>query len=165
MFFKRKQKQSPAEVIMALRAQVLELDPSTAGITKSPDLPNVWAIMMETGYPEAVATLLTVADGTTSLYFSNGGGVLGAGAHESVLETLPAFFRAAEEHLGAFKRATETPLPDVGRVRFYLRTFDATLTAEADENDLGYERHELSPLFHAGHSVISAVRELEESRK
>jgi len=165
VFFNRKPKQSPEEVVGRLRAQILELDPAQAGLSQSPDLPNVWAILMETGYPDAVASLVAVADGTVSLYFSNGGGVIGAGQHDAVLERLPTFFEAAETHLSDFKRATTTPMPNVGRVRFYLRTFNGTLTAEAAEEDLGYERHELSPVFHAGHYVISAVREASEANR
>ncbi len=114
---------------------------------------------METGYPEAVATLAVFAEGSTSLYFSSGGGVIGAGEHESVRETHGPFFAEAEARLGAFTKATDTPLPTEGRVRFYVRTFRGTLTADALEEDLGEMRHELSDLFHAGHSVLSAVRE------
>jgi hypothetical protein len=64
-----------------------------------------------------------------------------------------------------FKRATTTPMPNVGRVRFYLRTVNGTLTSEAAEEDLGYERHELSPVFHAAHYVISAAREVSEANR
>jgi hypothetical protein len=50
-------------------------------------------------------------------------------------------------------------LPAEGRVRFYLRTFSGTVSADADEEDLGNMRDQLSALFHAGHAVITAVRE------
>lgn len=159
MLFSRKPKPDPQQVVANLRAQALGVSPADAGVQPMPELPNVWAILMETGYPDAVATLFTVTDGTTSLYFSNGGGVIGAGEHESVRDTLPQFFFTAQEHLGSFTPAAATPLPDVGRVRFYIRTFNGILTAEAAEDDLGYGRHELSPVFHAGHAVIGAVRE------
>ena len=33
---------------------------------------------------ESVASLVSIADGTTSLYFSNGGGIIGAGQHQKV---------------------------------------------------------------------------------
>ena len=114
---------------------------------------------METAYPEAVASLAVFAEGGTSLYFSSGGGVIGAGEHDSVRATHGPFFAEAEAKLGAFTKAKETPMPAEGRVRFYIRTYGGTLTAEAAEQDLGEMRHELSPLFHAGHAVIAAVRE------
>jgi hypothetical protein len=114
---------------------------------------------METGYPEGVATLVVLADGTTSLYFSNGGGVIGAGTHGGVRAAGEMLLSAAEAHLSNFAAVVETPLPEVRRVRFYLRTFTGTMGAEADEKDLGEGRHTLSPVFHAAHTVISAVRE------
>jgi hypothetical protein len=114
---------------------------------------------METGYPEAVATLVVLADGTTSLYFSNGGGVIGAGEHAAVRAAAQNLLSSAEEHLDGFMAVVETPLAHVGQVRFYIRTFNGTLSTEANEDDLGEGRHKLSRVFHAAHSVISAVRE------
>jgi len=38
-------------------------------------------------------------------------------------------------------------------------TFEGTLTGEACEEDLGGNRHVLSPVFQAGHVVITAIRE------
>ncbi|MBL4575724.1 MAG: hypothetical protein JKY51_06460 [Opitutaceae bacterium] len=45
---------------------------------------KVWAVMMETGFPESAYTLIASADGSASIYFSNGGGIIGAGEHENV---------------------------------------------------------------------------------
>lgn len=120
---------------------------------------------METGYPQGVATLVALADGTTSLYFSNGGGVIGAGEQARVRAAAAVLISAAEGRLAEFVLANETPLPDVGRVRLYVRTFGSTLTAEAAEQDLAYGRHALSPVFHAGHAVIATVREAGELRQ
>ena len=155
---RRKESQDPAEMSRQLRAQALARGAEELGLVPRPEHPNVFGIVMETGYPEAVATLVVFVEGSTSLYFSTGGGVIGAGEHESVRATHRAFFAEAEARLGLFSKAADTPLPAVGRVRFYMRTFGGTLTAEADEQDLGEMRHGLSALFHAGHDVITAVR-------
>ena len=155
----KKPKSSPADMSRELREQALRLTPSELNVSPTVELPNVFGILMETAYPEAVASLVAFTEGSTSLYFSSGGGIIGAGEHESVRAALVPFFRAAETHIDSFTRATATPLPEPGRVRFYLRTFEGTLTAEADEQDLGEMRHPLSPFFHAGHNVIGAVRE------
>jgi len=156
---RRKEPSSPAEMSQHLRSEALTRSAEDIGVVASPEHPNVFGIIMETGYPEAVATLAVFAEGSTSLYFSSGGGVIGAGEHESVRETHGPFFAEAEARLAAFTKTTEMPLPAEGRVRFYVRTFRGTLTAEAAEDDLGEMRHELSDLFHAGHAAIAAVRE------
>jgi hypothetical protein len=160
MWFKRKPRPDPADMARSLRQQALTVEAGELGLAPAAARPHVWGILMETGYPEAVATLVVLADGTTSLYFSNGGGVIGAGEHDLVRAASDALLSVAETHLAGFADIHATPLPDVGRVRFYLRTFQGMRGAEADEEDLGEDRHQLSPLFHAAHEVIGMIRQV-----
>lgn len=155
----RKRKSDPAEVIREMRERVFTVAPSEVGVSPGAGHERVWAVLMEIGYPKAVASLVAIADGTTSLYFSNGGGVIGAGEHQPVREASRRLIALVNESAGALAPTAEHPLPAVGRVRVYARTFDGLLAADADERELGENRHALSPLFHAGHAVIAAVRE------
>ena len=82
-----------------------------------------------------------------------------------VREAAERLLTITEKYVPEFEPASQTPLPQTGRVRFYIRTFNATLTAEADEQDLGNLRHKLSPVFHAGHAVITEMRLASEKRK
>jgi hypothetical protein len=168
MWFRRKPKPSgapsssdPAEVMRQLREQALTLGAAELGLERMPR-GGVWGVLMETGIPNAAVSLVSFADGTTSLYFSSGGRVLGAGAHVRVRAVADAFLARVAEHLAHFTPARTTPLPAPGRVRFYVRSTGGTLTAEAGEEDLGQGRHALSPVFHAGHSLITAVRQHSE---
>ena len=157
-FKKSKPQPPPQDVYLGLRNQVLSVKPSDIGVSPTSDLPVVWGVLMETGYPEDVVTLVSLADRTTSLYFSNGGGVMGAGEHAPVAQATAGFISLAQLFHSQMRPATSFPLPTVGNVRFYLLTFSGVLTAEADEQDLGHERHQLSPLFHKGHEVIGNIR-------
>ena len=158
----RKRKQSDAAAASReLRQQALSVSASDLGL--SPGGSKVWGVMMETAFPEAVATLVSFADGTTSLYLSSGGGTIGAGDHASVRTAAEAFLQIANDHLANFSPAHEFPLPEEGHVRFYVHTFDGVLTAERLEEELGEERDSLAPVFHAGHAVIGAIRELDGS--
>jgi hypothetical protein len=148
----------------ALRERAFSLPANQLGVVPGAGHMRVWSVLMETGYPEAVASLVTIADGSASLYFSNGGGIIGAGEHDGVCAAAEAFMACADENAAGFVPAFEHPLPAVGRVRFYARTFDGLLTTEAAEVDLGENRHPLSPLFHLGHEVIAAVREASPSQ-
>ena len=147
-----------------LREYALSVTAESAGITPRPGNAQVWGVLMEIGFPDAVATLVSLADGTTSLYFSTGGGVVGAGAHPAVRDAAAAFIAVADAQLAHFSGATEYPQPAPGRVRFYLRTYEGLETAEASDADLREERHPLAPLFRAGHAVIAAVRRSTEAR-
>lgn len=118
------QKQTPAEVSAALREQAFTL-PSEQVLPKdSRGGAGVWCLIMETGYPNAVASLVTFIDGTTSMYFSTGGGVIGAGQHAEVSEASKAFIAAANGYAKDFTTTAQHPLPSAGRVRFYARTLD-----------------------------------------
>jgi hypothetical protein len=148
----------PVTIFKNLRDTLLSMSPARLGVFRSEALPNVWGVLMETGYAPAVVTLVSLADGTTSLCFGSGGGVIGAEKHTTVREATAAFIAAAEHHRDKLAPTDSFPLPDVDRVRFYVLTFTGTLTAEAGERELGKRTHELSALFYAGHDVITQIR-------
>jgi len=148
----------PVTIFKNLRDTLLSMSPARLGVFPSETLPNVWGVLMETGYSPAVVTLVSLADGTTSLCFGSGGGVIGAEKHSTVREATAAFIASAEFHRQKLLPAESFPLPDVDRVRFYVLTFTGTLTAEAGEKELGRRTHELSALFYAGHDVITQIR-------
>ena len=161
LFGRKRGREGPAEVYEGLRAQALRLTPDQLGDAVSDERP-VLALLMETGYPEAVATLLAVADGTTSLYFSNGGGIIGAGEHPSVAEGSRRWLDAAAEFLPALAPTTDPPPPEVGATQFVAVTREGLRADTAPEDELGAGRHKLSPLFHGGQDVITQIRLVEE---
>ena len=69
---------------------------------------------MDTRYPEAVMTLVALADGTTSLYFSNGGGMIGGGEHPRVAAATRRLVDVAARFLTVLSPATDFPLPPAG---------------------------------------------------
>jgi hypothetical protein len=150
---------NPADVIRQLREQAFRVSAVDLALAPTPLRPHVWGAIMELGYPTGIATLLTFAEGTTSLYFSNGGGVIGAGDHAAVRDAAEAFLDVVEAHRTEFAPVEGTPTPRIGRVRLYARTFAGTLGAEATEEQVGENLHPLSPVFLAGHAVITAIRE------
>lgn len=155
---------SEADGSAGLRRLVLSTAPEDLGLTAETDPDRVYGVLMETGYDAAVVTVVSLIDGSTSLYVSTGGGTIGAGEHEPVAEATRAFVAMAQVFVGQTEPATRFDLPDLGRVRFQLLTIGGGRTAEADENDLGFGRHALSPLFHAGQEVIAEIRVLSEQQ-
>ena len=151
--------QQPAQIYLDLRMRALRFTPQEAGVGDvGSDQPL--AILMETGHPQGVTvTLAGMADGTTSLYFSNGGGIIGGGQHEPVAAATEAWLEQAKQFLPSLSATTQFPLPATGMTRFYVVLADRIVASEeVAENDLGYQRHALSPLFHGGQNVITQVR-------
>jgi hypothetical protein len=153
-----------AEGSAGLRRLVLSTSPADLGLTVDADPDRVYGVLMETGYEAAVVTVVSLIDGTTSMYVSTGGGTIGAGEQEPVAEATRAFVAMAQVFVGQTEPTATFDLPDLGRVRFQLLTVGGGRTAEAGEDELGFGRHPLSPLFHAGQDVITEIRLLSEQQ-
>jgi len=146
-----------------LRNQVLQLDARSAGIQPTRGA-GVWGVLMETGYPEATVTLVALLDGTASLYFENGGGIIGGGDHESLSRAATAMASAADGFIQYCSKTDTFPLPETDDTTFYILTTSGIFTFSAKEEELGENRQSLSPLFHAGHEVIGQLGMIEGRR-
>lgn len=155
----------PAPIYNALRKRILSLSPEEIGVKSTAQLPNVWGILMEMGYPNGAASLVCLAEGTASLYFSSGGGLLGCGNLESVAKTSRAFLSVAETSSQLLEVTDAFPLPRVGKVRFYVLTYAGALTCEVDEAVLNRGKHPLTRLFFYGQEVITQIRLQQEQQK
>ena len=119
---------------------------------------------MDTGFPEGCATLVALADGNASLYLSSGGGTIGGGEHAAVARAAKRLVAMTEESLDLMPQVSEDQLPANGRVVIRALTYDGVHAVEALEDDLGNERHQLSPVFYAAHDVITEIRRASERR-
>jgi len=148
----------PVNRYSAMRQRALEVSPD---VMKLPHLPGVpFGILMEIGYEQAVVTLLTLSDGTTSLYFSNGGGVIGCGQHATVAEAARTLMNTSQALTGNFLPTYGYPLPEIGEVSFYALTDSGVLSHRANELVLQQKKDALSPLYYKGQEVITAIRVL-----
>ena len=145
-----------AEVGAELREKVFLSDPQKLGIPTRAG--QAWGVVMDTGYPKAVATVMSMADGSASIYISSGGGHIGGQSRPAVRKAAVAFVESATANLDKLNPALQHPLPAVGQTRFYVLTPEGLFSAEAVEKELGENRHELSPLFYAGQEVITQFR-------
>jgi hypothetical protein len=151
-------------VLDGMRTMALNLSAEELGLT-SENYPNeVWGILMETGFEDGSFTLLVLADGTTSLYFSNGGGIIGAGTHEKVQKASSTLLAGANHFRKNTKPTSSFPYPLAGVVNFYLMGRNGVTKYSAKEQELGEDNDPLSQLFYTSHSVISELRQVEESR-
>ncbi len=133
-----------------------------------PDLKGkrVFSVLMESGFPEAAYTLVAAGDGSASLYFSNGGGLIGAGEHANVRPESLKVVKMAEECLKHTTKVDEFPIVKPGSTTFYIVTADGVFSYTADEDDLGEERDtKMSGLFHQCHSLITQMRIADEKRQ
>jgi len=152
---------APAPVFTHLRNLVFQTPPEAFGLARSVEYPLAWGALMELGYPQTVATLISFADGTTSLVFSSGGGMVGGGQHTAVAEASRSFVESAEINLERMNRTDTNPLPEPGRARFYLLTYEGVFTSDASVIELEREDHPLTPLYFSGQAVIAELRRIQ----
>jgi hypothetical protein len=155
------------DVYSGLRNRALNVTTTELGLEPDRRSP-IHAVIMETGYPDAVATFACFRDGTVSLYLSTGGGVIGGGEHQSVrdacVEMLSITNRYAPDFIAACQRASSFPLPNDGEVLFYLATSDGVYLARCNQDALAEQRDPFSALFNNCHAVMSELRELQQDR-
>lgn len=159
-----KNKYKTAKIYDDLRQMVLTVKPEKLGLTPS-STNRVYGLLMETGYKDAVITLVSLADGTVSLYFSNGGGFIGVGQHKGPRQTSDALLAASPDFLSQASLVQSFPLPSTGNTCFYFLTFDGIYSIEVKESDLGNNKLPLSPLFAKAQDVITQLRLWDERRK
>ena len=155
---------SPAEVSAGLRKSALTVFPSQ--IASNPAYRDAAAlgVLMETGYEKAVATLVSFITGDASIYFSSGGGIIGGQGQTEVRIAARRFTQFAGVHVSEMSKCTDYPLPGIGQTTFYVITATGIYTLSAAEQVLGGGGHDFSPLFHAGHYLITRLRMTTEKK-
>ena len=146
----------PAAVTALLRNNVFNLKVEDIGLTLA-KCPQVWGVMMELGYPEVVVSLVALADGSCSVYLSDGSGAVGCGLYSEVRQSAANMLHVAQRMIPHCTPAESHPLPDDSRVRFYLLSAQSVLTAEASRHELDEGATEMAELYYAGHAVIGMI--------
>lgn len=140
-----------------LRYHALMIQREQVGIpTPPPDSP-VWAVLMETGHPRVTETLALVSDGTSSVYMSDGDGVIGGHGYENVRKANADFIKLANRDWHHFQPTEAFPVPAVGYTVFYARTDAGLLVCGGTQESLINGQHVLSELFQAGHEAITQL--------
>ena len=89
----------------------LRHDPAEVGVPDDAPWGGALMAMMESGLPDGIATLVAIADGTVSIYFSTGASVIGAGEHAAVRGVAERFRAVASESRHMLQRSEDFPLP------------------------------------------------------
>jgi len=139
-----------------LRKQVLRGTRAQFGLAPEPKSTAPWGVVMDWGIDNRVVTVVALSDGSASLYYSSGGGLIGGGqSHDSVRKAAKKAVAIASEVQGELKRTSNFSLPGAGEVRFYLLTDVGVFYGHASVADLSSGRAELSKLGNAMQTLIT----------
>jgi len=155
---------NPAEIFRKLRDQVLALSPKD--VIGAPLPSGVFGAMMEFNAGQTWVSLVAILDGTPSLYFGTGGGIIGAGKSEIVRKANHLFLEVAGQFVNRFPKTQSYPTPQPDKARFYILTSDGVRASnEVDESDLQQRGNDLFSLYVAAQNVITHIRLVQGHQK
>lgn len=148
-----------------LRQQALNVKPPKLAPGATGKLPLL-AGLMEMGMDGGVASLVVFIDGTTSMYWSTGGGIIGAGSHESIKQPSRVFLGMFLRHLGEMGPDPTGETPTAGMIHLRAVTRDSgRLLVAAPNKEFAEKRNPLWEVFYAGHALIAEMRKLPAVQK
>lgn len=150
--------------LAGMRLKLLQMNASEVGIAPTEALPHVWGVLIDMGYPNTLVTLLTIADGTSSVYIGQSG-VIGAGEHPPVRAAGEALLKTAEACLEIFTPGLGIEAPGDGEVRFHVLTHTGRVSGSWPIQVAGEGVGLESAMFHAGQALLSQVRMASERNR
>lgn len=151
----------PAQVYEELRTAALEVTEALIG-TPPPEHPDVLGVVVDIPREGGTASVVAMADGTTSMYTSTGGGTIGAGAHESVAGATRALLATLQRLIEMFPADERLDLPTAELVQITVITPAGRRRASVPAAAFwGREPSTVVELIAAVHGVITALREIE----
>lgn len=146
------------DVFENLRANALTA--VQVGVSPQESRTYVAGVVVDIPAEGGFATVVALADSTTSMYTSVGGGIIGAGGHPPVAEATRRLLAEAESHLARFRSKDDDGLPSAGSVRFHVLTPAGNWYADVPEACFWDQApHDLSAVIVATQEVVSAMRQ------
>jgi len=142
---------------VGLRQQALSLKPTDIDLTREKFPHEVWGVVVEVGEGSQSYTLVVLADMTVSLYLSSGGGMMGAGDIEGVLQDSGALMIGANHLISQASITRDFSLPESQQVSFYFLTFDGIASYKADFITLQQSRNDWTTMYVISRKVVDRI--------
>ena len=156
---------STGNVYAGLRSLVLEGNRANFGLGPGTSPTQPFAVVTDWVSAEGAITTVAVADGSASVYLSNGGGFIGGGqTHESIRNAALKAVDLAGAVQPQMQPTTRYPPATPGQVTFYAVTDAGVFTAAASQDDLAGNRSPYSALAAAAQNILAEYRRLPEAR-
>ena len=155
---------SSGNVFLGLRSLVLQGTRANFGLSPGSRPTQPFAVVADWGLPEGTTTVVAIADGSASVYRSNGAGSIGGGqSHESIRAAALETVKLAEDVQPLMHSTKEYPLAQRGQVNFYVVTDNGVFAATASADDLASRHSAFSKLGDSAQGIITAYREVEKA--
>ncbi len=145
-----------SNVNSGLRSLVLNGARENFGLGPGKNSTQPFAVVTDAGMANGSTTIIAIADGSASVYQSDGARFIGGGqTHDSIRKAALEAVAAADDVQALMHRATEYPLPPAGQVNFYAVTDEGVFTAKASVEDVRSHRTPLAKLGDATQAIVT----------
>ena len=155
----------PKDVYAGFRNLMLQGPRSKFGLAPTSKPTEPWGVLMDWGMQRGTATVVATADGSASVYFSNGGGYIGGKGQEPIRAAAQNAVEVAHTIQLPAQPTTTYPLPEEHGVFFYLLTDAGVFMFRASDQDMNSHGHPLRKLGDAMQGIITQYRLWDERRK
>ncbi|MBC7644211.1 MAG: hypothetical protein H7123_03725 [Thermoleophilia bacterium] len=153
------------DVYQGLRTMAMRVTPQQLGLEGEVPEGTLLGAIFEIGFDTGNATLVSLVDGTTSLYFNTGGGIIGAGMHETVRAASQAFMAAVFKASQQFFPGEPAALPVEDESTIIVVATGGCYYATERDDVLGSGDSPLSPAFTAAHHLLFELRQIEAQQQ
>jgi hypothetical protein len=123
----------------------IELDPSS----------RVWGVVTDIAMGTGSVCLVALMNGSSSMYFSSGGKVVGTVDQKNVQDAATKYVKMSVKSLPEMKLTRDYQLPAAGEVSFFLLTNNGVYTSKAKKDELVSGQNILSPMFFAANDLVN----------
>jgi hypothetical protein len=141
----------------------LNTAPAEAGFSANAEFPHVFGALIDWPIGQVTASILSVRDGTASLYTTSTFGIIGGGGHAAVRDAAIQFVRVAESLFEKSQPTKDCPYPPGNGVRFYLMCYDGIRYIESDLHSLT-AGNPYSVVWAAGQDVLTQLRLIHQEK-
>ena len=151
-------KKDPKAAGRDLRNMFLTTSAEQIGIQRSKEYPRVWGVAVDWPIGEHIATIISLANGSASVYTTGTFGIIGGIGHEAVGAAATKVIKPAERHFDDSTPTQDFSYPTHDRVRFFFTTFSGVRVIDTDWASLSERRSKYFELFDAAQHVLTQLR-------
>lgn len=147
-----------ASIYLGLRDQALRTTRAAAGAAAGTPPADPYGVVMDLARADGQATVVAMAGGQASIYFSGGGGSIGGEGNPQINKAARLAVLSARSVVSQTQPTRDFSLPGPGYVQFYVLTQAGVRTARFEEAALHDSTQAFHELYFAMHDVITEYR-------
>ncbi len=149
---------------IGLRRQALALNARELGFAPEASFPDLFGVLTEWDLGGAVATVMSLRDGSASLYTTSSFGILGGVEHEGVRLAAVRHVRTAGEYVDGATIPLDLDHPAGDEVRYWLLGYEGVRLLRGSMVALRRGTDATRSLFVAAQYVLTELRQVVEGQ-